>query len=55
MDDSHYLNSHPPKPCLPPDDEALPELTEDVERLLTALQEQELDVDQRVLNYAHKA
>ncbi|MDR1416846.1 MAG: hypothetical protein LBJ57_05460 [Prevotellaceae bacterium] len=43
----------------PLDTDMLPELTEEVERLLEELQQQELDVDQRtlqnVLEYARKA
>jgi hypothetical protein len=63
MDNSHYFDNSQHEPFQnqgqPSDAEALPELTEEVEHLLTKLQEQEVDVDQhtlqRVLEYARKA
>jgi hypothetical protein len=63
MDNSHCLDSHHQQPCReqrqPLGGEALPELTEEVERLLAELQTMEVDVDQHVLQrvqeYARKA
>jgi chemotaxis protein histidine kinase CheA len=63
MDNPHYFNRSQRKSLRGQsqisDAEALPELTEEVERLLAKLQEQEVDVDQhtlqRVLEYARKA
>ncbi|MDR2814540.1 MAG: hypothetical protein LBB79_07820 [Prevotellaceae bacterium] len=63
MDNSHYFDSHLHEPFRKqrqlPDNNVLPELTEEVERLLAELQKQEVDVDehtlQRVLDYARKS